>query len=86
MVDCLHGRKILPLADRGDPGWDQGKRPIEIPRHLAKRGAPMALLFRQEVFSACRDGVGEGGLADQRSRHLRVIGHHVHLGSPQGSC
>ena len=75
-------------ADRRDPGGDERRRPINVPCHLAKRAAPMALLFRQEVFSLldCRHGVGEGGLADQRSSDLSRVAHQVHSGSPQVSC
>ena len=69
-------------ADRRDPGRDQRKRPIEVERHLAQRGQPMTFLRRRKVFSRLDrgHGIGEGGVADQRSRHLRGVVHHVHLG------
>ena len=66
-------------ADGRDPGGDQGRRPIEVARHLPKRGEPMPLLSQRKVFGLLdrHHGVGEGGFADQHSRHRGVI-HHVH--------
>ena len=44
--------------------------------------------FRPEVFSLLDrgDGVGQGGLADQRSRDLCGSVDHVHWDAPQVSC